>query len=106
MSLLWTPVHSIANWTAPPAPPRVARAALIGQGWLVATEVAGGWSTTFVPDAGAANPPDGAVVSGFQAAGVDWNPPVEAPTAEATPSQRGGKEPRSTPRKATTKTSR
>ncbi|HEX7835951.1 MAG TPA: hypothetical protein VF469_00740 [Kofleriaceae bacterium] len=74
MPLLWIPIHSIAKWTAPPAGPRVTRAAITGQGWLVATEVAGGWSTTFVPDPGAADPPDAdeAATVEFQIAKVDW----------------------------------
>lgn len=74
--LVWTPVHSTAMWTGPPAPPRVVRAALTGHGWLVATEVAGGWTTTFVPDPGATDPPDAAASGSFQVAKVEWSPPV------------------------------
>ena len=75
MPLIWTPVHSTAKWTAPPAAPRVVRAAIAGQGWLVSTEVSGGWSTTFVPDPGATDPPDESVEGGFQAAKVGWDAP-------------------------------
>lgn len=73
MPLVWTPLHSIARWTAPPPAPRVVRAAIPGSGWLIATEVAGGWSTTFVPDTSAADPLEAGVPSGgFQAVKVDW----------------------------------
>ena len=74
MPLLWIPVHSSAKWTTPPAPPRVVRAAIKGSGWLVATEVAGGWSVTFVPDSNAADPVDETPFESFQAAKVDWSP--------------------------------
>jgi hypothetical protein len=76
MPLLWTPVASNASWTSPPGPPRVIRAAIPGQGWLVATQVSGGWSTVFVPDPGAADPPEEAASGGFQAAKIDWSHPA------------------------------
>jgi hypothetical protein len=66
------------------------RAALTGQGWLVSTEVAGGWSTTFVPDPGATDPPDESVEGDFQAAKVGWHSPETthdlgtAPSAQET----------------------
>jgi hypothetical protein len=50
------------------------RAAIAGQGWLVATEVAGGWSTTFVPDSSATDPPDEGASASFQAAGLAFRP--------------------------------
>ena len=92
MPLIWTPVHSIANWTTPPTQPRVARAAITGQGWLVATEVAGGWSTTFVPDPTAINPSDETVTSDFQTAKVDWDPSAATPHGGPNQSSEKGEE--------------
>jgi hypothetical protein len=71
--LVWTPVHSQASWRGLPSAPRVARAALVGQGWLVATDVGNGWSVTFVPDAEASNPEGEALEGSFHAAKVGWS---------------------------------
>jgi hypothetical protein len=72
MPLIWTPVHSTATWNTSPTAPRIARAALKGLGWLVATEFERGWSTTFVPDPSAADPSEQAKVTSFHGAKVDW----------------------------------
>jgi hypothetical protein len=72
MPLIWTPVHSTATWTTSPTAPRVARAALKGLGWLVATEFERGWSTTFVPDPTASDPAERGAVGSFHGAKVDW----------------------------------
>lgn len=72
MPLIWTSIHSAAAWKAPPAPPRLARAAIAGVGWLVASEVAGGWSVTFVPDADASDPKDQAAAGTYQTRRMPW----------------------------------
>jgi len=78
-SLVWTPVHSQATWTGQPSAPRVVRAALTGQGWLVATEVATGWSVAFVPDQDASPPSDESMGASFHAAKVGWDQREVAP---------------------------
>jgi hypothetical protein len=94
MPLIWTPVQSIARWKTPPGPPRVARAAVAGIGWLVAAEVAGGWNVTFVPDANAADPPDGPAAVSFQAARVEWAPPEGAAPQPKEPAPKPKPKPR------------
>jgi hypothetical protein len=89
MPLIWTSLHSTATWKTPPGPPRVTRAAIPGLGWLVATEVAGGWSTAFVPDTAAADPPDREVCGNFQAAKTDWRPRAPSRVVEAKPNSTG-----------------
>lgn len=75
MPLIWTSIHSTAAWKAPPAPPRLARAAIAGIGWLVASEVMGGWSVTFVPDADASDPKDQAASGTYQSTRIPWASP-------------------------------
>ncbi len=49
-TLKWVHVHSEATWEGDP-PPRIARAAIEGAGWMFASRLAdGGWSIAFVPD--------------------------------------------------------
>jgi hypothetical protein len=72
MPLIWSSVHSDANWKTPPGAPRIVRAAIAGQGWLVASQVDGGWSIAFVPDIAATDPPQDAAAQSFQAAKVGW----------------------------------
>jgi hypothetical protein len=74
MPLIWTSIIYTPLWTPPPpAPPRVARAAVTGIGWLVASEVAGGWCTTFVADPEAADPAEYETSGSFQSTRVDWH---------------------------------
>jgi hypothetical protein len=94
MPLIWTPVISVANWEVPPAPPKVVRAAIEGIGWLVASEVAGGWSTTFVPNVDASDPDEDARAQKFQAAQLHWQPPTQAMTAPPVKAEPAAPDPR------------
>jgi len=94
MALIWTPIVSTANWEVPPAPPKVVRAAIEGVGWLVASEVVGGWSTTFVPDVDAANPDEDARAQKFQAAQLHWQPEAMATKAPPVKSEPSAQDPK------------